>query len=71
MIPEWLMQIGGMILGGAGAGVGLYVGIRTDLASMRVKIDVAAADAARAHERIDNLTEKVWQQRQSAPSARA
>lgn len=71
MIPEWLMQVGGMILGGAGAGVGLYVGIRTDLASMKVKVDVAAADAARAHARIDNLTEKVWQQKQNAPSARA
>lgn len=67
MIPEWLMQLGGIVVGGAG----LYAGIRADLAAMHAKIEAATNTAQSAHARIDNLTEKVWQQRQSAQSARA
>jgi hypothetical protein len=67
MIPDWLMQLGGIVIGGAG----LYAGIRADLSAMHARIEATANDVTNAHKRIDNLTEKVWQQKQSAQSARA
>jgi hypothetical protein len=67
MIPEWLMQLGGMVIGGAG----LYAGIRADLAAMHARIEIAQREASSANERIDRMLEHKWQQRQSAPSARA
>ncbi len=51
MIPEWLMQLGGIVVGGAG----LYAGIRADLAAMHAKIEGATASASRAHQRIDEI----------------
>jgi outer membrane murein-binding lipoprotein Lpp len=51
MIPEWLLQLGGMVIGGAG----IYAGIRADLAAMHAKIEAASSSATRAHQRIDEF----------------
>lgn len=53
-MPDWMFQIVGM---GAGA-VAVYVGIRSDLAALRVKADLAAESAKEAHERIDRILER-------------
>lgn len=50
-MPDWLMQLLAMGAGGAG----LYTAIRSDLARLHVKSDMAVAAAAKAHERIDDL----------------
>lgn len=53
-MPEWVYQLVGM---GAGA-VAVYAGIRSDLAALRVKADLAAQSAKDAHERIDRILER-------------
>jgi outer membrane murein-binding lipoprotein Lpp len=50
-MPEWVLQVLGM----AGAAVGIYAGIRADLAAIRVMAESAANEANQAHARIDNL----------------
>lgn len=42
------------LIGIAGVGVGVYAGIRADLASLHVKVEQALQAAARAHDRIDH-----------------
>lgn len=51
MIPEWLTPI----IGPALAAMGVYVGIRVDLAVSREKATHALNSATKAHERIDKL----------------
>lgn len=49
--PEFLLQV----LIGAGMAVGVYVGVKTDLAVTRSKADSAISEATSAHTRIDDL----------------
>jgi hypothetical protein len=53
-MPDWLLQLLGMI----GAGVGVYAGIRADLAALRVKVETVCRVADKAHERIDRILDK-------------
>lgn len=53
-MPEWLFQIIGM---GATA-AGIYAAIKADLATLHLKADQAAQQAAKAHERIDHLMQR-------------
>ena len=53
MIPEWLFQLAGM--GFTGAAV--YAGIKADLATLHNKVENAALQASKAHDRIDRLFE--------------
>lgn len=43
------------LLGMAGMAVGVYAGIRADLAALRAKIEHAHEDARLAHKRIDAM----------------
>lgn len=51
MIPDWLVQLAGPVL----AALGVYVGIRVDLAISKERATHAMSEANRAHTRIDNL----------------
>ena len=51
MTPEVLLQL----LGPVGAALGVYVGIRADLAALRVTAQEAKETAKLAHRRIDQL----------------
>ena len=51
MIPDWLAQLAGPVL----AAVGVYVGIRVDLAVSKERATHAMSEAQRAHTRIDNI----------------
>lgn len=53
MIPDWLQQIAGPVL----AAVGVYVGIRVDLALSKERATNAMREATRAHVRIDKWHE--------------
>jgi hypothetical protein len=62
MIPDWLLQLSTMVIGGAG----LYAGIRADLAAMHARIEgaqreaeAAREDARHAHGRIDQFMQRV------------
>lgn len=50
-MPEWVLQIVGMVAGAAG----VYGAIRADLATIRVKAELAHGAADKAHERIDRF----------------
>lgn len=50
-MPDWLFQL---MTAAAGA-VGMYVGVRADLARLHERATQALETATRAHERIDNL----------------
>lgn len=54
MIPEWAFQILGMGCTAAG----IYAAIKADLATLHIKADQAAQQAAKAHERIDHLLQR-------------
>ena len=54
MTPEFLAQLLGMV----GVAVGVYAGIRADIASMRARIELMKEDLDRAHDRIDSITRK-------------
>lgn len=54
MTPELLLQI----LGPIGAAIGAYVGVRIELATLRVRVERVESEMKRAHQRIDNLTDK-------------
>ena len=49
MSSEFLLQLLSM----AGVGIGVYAGIRADLAALHVKVDNAVKAAERAHARLD------------------
>lgn len=51
-MPEWAMQLLAM----AGSLGTAYAAIRADLAELRVRAEGAAAEAIRAHQRIDQIT---------------
>ena len=51
-MPEWAMQLLAM----AGSLGTAYAAIRADLAELRVRAENAAAEAVRAHQRIDQIT---------------
>lgn len=51
MTLEIIMQVAGPVL----AALGVYVGIRVDLAVSKERATHAMHEAARAHRRIDNL----------------
>lgn len=55
MIPDWLIQIAGPVL----AAVGVYAGIRVDLAISKERAENAMHSATRAHERIDHLQTRI------------
>jgi hypothetical protein len=46
------------LLGVGGVAVGMYAGIRADLAALHVKADHAWQSAKQAHRRIDDLWDK-------------
>lgn len=48
-MPDWIWHLATAI----GAGVGVYAGIRADLAALRVQAEHAARSADAAHRRID------------------
>ena len=50
-MPEWLLQVIGMLAGG----VAVYAGIRADLAATKERAKNAHESAERAHIRIDGL----------------
>lgn len=50
-MPDWIVQV----LGYGGMIVGVYAGIRADLARLHERVSVAIKAAERAHERIDAL----------------
>lgn len=50
-MPDWLMQV----LTAAAGAVGVYAGIRADLAGLRVRAEMAANSADEAHKRIDKI----------------
>lgn len=50
MTPEFILQLVATV----GAGVGIYAGIRVDLARLHEKVAIAQRSAERAHERIDS-----------------
>lgn len=50
-MPEWLLQLLGIL----GAGVGAYAAIRSDLSRLGAEVKSAAASADKAHSRIDQL----------------
>ncbi len=50
-MPEWIFQIIGMVV----TGIGVYAGIKADLAALHVKADMAHEAANQAHTRIDAL----------------
>lgn len=50
-MPEWVFQIIGMVA----TGVGIYAGIRADIAALHVKADMAHEAAHQAHQRIDAM----------------
>lgn len=52
-MPDWLVQLAGPVL----AAVGVYAGIRVDLAISKERAAAAMTSATRAHERIDILTQ--------------
>lgn len=54
MIPDWVFQL--LTLAGA-LGTG-YAAIRADLAAIKVRAEIAAAEALRAHQRIDLLHQR-------------
>lgn len=49
MSHEFVAQLLGMV----GVAVGVYAGIRADIASMRARIEIMKEDLQRAHDRID------------------
>lgn len=51
MTQEFLMQM----LGPAAAAVGAYVGVRVELAAMRVRLERVEYEMKRAHQRLDAL----------------
>lgn len=55
-MPEWLTSM----IGPALAALGVYVGIRVDLAVSRERATHALNSANQAHERIDRLQEQVF-----------
>jgi hypothetical protein len=50
-MSEWVFQVAGIFA----TGVGVYAGIRADLAAIREKAESAAHSAAEAHKRIDRF----------------
>lgn len=50
-MPEWIVQLAGPVL----AAVGVYAGIRVDLAISKERATNALNEANRAHNRIDQL----------------
>lgn len=56
--PEFLFQIFASITSAIAVGVGIYAGIKSDLATTHEKARSAEKSAARAHERIDSILEK-------------
>lgn len=50
-MPEWMLQL----LGIAGAAGAAYAAIRSDLAALHVKAQMAIDSAGQAHRRIDHL----------------
>jgi len=50
-MPEWVVQLVGM----AGMGVGVYAGIRADLARLHAMVTSARESAAAAHRRLDDV----------------
>lgn len=52
-MPEWLIQVIGMV----GAAAGIYAAIRADLAYLRAKAEDAHTSATLAHARIDRFLE--------------
>lgn len=50
-MPEWMLQI----LGIAGTGAAAYAAIRSDLAALHVKAQMAVESAGEAHRRIDHM----------------
>lgn len=49
-MPDWLQQL----LGPGMAAIGVYAGIRADLAALKVQANHAASSARAAHQRIDD-----------------
>lgn len=50
-MPDWVMQLIGIV----GASCGVYAGVKVDIAKAVVTANLAVESAKRAHERIDNL----------------
>jgi hypothetical protein len=58
MSPEIIFQIVAGLISSVAVGVGVYAGIKSDLAVTHQIADTAAKSASRAHERIDSMMEK-------------
>lgn len=50
-MPDWLMQAAALV----GAGVGVYVAIRADLARLHERVARALDESSAAHRRIDGM----------------
>lgn len=53
-MPEWVLQLVGI----AGTGAAAYAAIRSDLAALHVKAQMAVESAGEAHRRIDHMIGK-------------
>lgn len=54
MTQDFLIQLLSM----AGAAVGVYAGIRADIAAMRAGLEHVSREVARAHDRISDLMDR-------------
>lgn len=53
-MPEWALQL----ISAVGMGIGVYAGIRADIAALHVKADAARQAADLANRRIDGLMDR-------------
>lgn len=53
-MPDWVLQVLGM----AGVGVGVYAGIKADLAALHEKVKNADRAAQEAHRRLDDIYDR-------------
>jgi hypothetical protein len=58
MSPEFIFQILASITSALAVGIGVYSGIKSDLATTHEKAVAAKESASEAHRRIDNLLTK-------------
>lgn len=54
-MPDWVMQVATIAIGGATTGAAIYAAIRADLARLHEKAEHAIKSATEAHARIDGM----------------
>jgi hypothetical protein len=54
-MPDWMLQVVTIAIGGATSGAAIYAAIRADLARLHEKAEHAIKSATEAHARIDGM----------------